>query len=52
MSVCEMAYHLGYDDCYYFIRVFKKDVGRTPEQFRLKNKKKFLHDLYHIIGAI
>jgi AraC family transcriptional regulator, transcriptional activator of pobA len=38
MSVCEMAYHLGYDDCSYFIRVFKKDVGSTPEQFRLKNK--------------
>lgn len=38
MSVCEMAYHLGYDDCSYFIRVFKKDVGHTPEQFRLKTK--------------
>jgi AraC family transcriptional regulator, transcriptional activator of pobA len=38
MSVCEMAYHLGYDDCSYFIRVFKKDVGHSPEQFRLKTK--------------
>ena len=35
ISVCEMAYHLGYDDCSYFIRVFKKEVGSTPEQFRL-----------------
>jgi AraC-like DNA-binding protein len=35
MSVCEMAYHLGYEDCSYFIRVFKKEVKQTPEQFRL-----------------
>ncbi len=39
MSVCEMAYHLGYDDCSYFIRVFKKDVGHTPEQFRVLNRQ-------------
>ena len=38
ISVCEMAYHLGYDDCSYFIRVFKKEVGSTPEQFRLINR--------------
>lgn len=38
ISVCEMAYHLGYDDCSYFIRVFKKDVGFTPEQFRQSNR--------------
>lgn len=38
LSVCEMAYHLGYDDCSYFIRVFKKEVGHTPEQFRLLNR--------------
>lgn len=38
MSICEIAYHLGYEDCSYFIRVFKKDVHQTPEQFRLLNR--------------
>jgi AraC family transcriptional activator of pobA len=38
ISVCEAAYHLGYDDCSYFIRLFKKDVGRTPEKFRALNR--------------
>jgi AraC family transcriptional regulator, transcriptional activator of pobA len=38
ISVCEMAYLLGYDDCSYFIRVFKKEVEHTPEHFRLINK--------------
>lgn len=38
MSVCEMSYHLGYEDCSYFIRVFKKEVNQTPEQFRTSNK--------------
>jgi AraC family transcriptional regulator, transcriptional activator of pobA len=35
LSVCEMGYKLGYNDCSYFIRIFKKEVGKTPEQFRL-----------------
>ncbi len=34
ISVCELAYHLGYEDCSYFIRLFKKEVGDTPEYFR------------------
>jgi AraC family transcriptional regulator, transcriptional activator of pobA len=34
LSICEMGYALGYDDCSYFIRMFKKSVGQTPEQFR------------------
>jgi len=38
MSVCEMAYHLGYEDCSYFIRVFKKEVNQTPEQFRIRHR--------------
>lgn len=33
-SICEMGYKLGYDDCSYFIRMFKREVGITPEQFR------------------
>lgn len=35
LSVCEMAFALGYQDCSYFIRVFKNDTGQTPEQFRI-----------------
>jgi AraC-like DNA-binding protein len=38
ISVCEAAYYLGYDDCSYFIRLFKKDVGHTPEKFRTLNR--------------
>ena len=34
MSVCEIGYQLGYDDCSYFIKVFKRIVGDTPEHFR------------------
>ncbi|MBK6979424.1 MAG: helix-turn-helix domain-containing protein [Cytophagaceae bacterium] len=34
LSICEMSYKLGFDDCSYFIRIFKKAVGFTPEQFR------------------
>jgi AraC-like DNA-binding protein len=34
LSICEMAYKLGFEDCSYFIRIFKKAVGFTPEQFR------------------
>lgn len=37
MSICEMGYHLGYNDCSYFIRLFKNDTGVTPEQFRTNN---------------
>lgn len=38
MSICEIAYHLGYEDCSYFIRVFKKDVHQTPDQFRVLHR--------------
>jgi AraC family transcriptional regulator, transcriptional activator of pobA len=38
-SVCEIAYKLGYEDCSYFIRLYKKNTGTTPEKFRILNKK-------------
>ena len=38
ISVCEAAYFLGYDDCSYFIRMFKKNEGKTPEKFRASNR--------------
>ena len=33
-SVKEIAYELGYDNQYYFSRIFKKRVQLSPEQFR------------------
>jgi two-component system, response regulator YesN len=34
LSVEEIAYMIGYDDPSYFGRVFKKETGRTPSQYR------------------
>ena len=33
-SVVEIAEIIGYEDCNYFFRVFKKNVGMTPLQYR------------------
>jgi AraC family transcriptional regulator, transcriptional activator of pobA len=40
MSVCEIAYHLGYEDCSYFIRLFKAATRNTPEQYRKVKSEK------------
>ncbi len=37
ISVKEVAFQLGYDDYSYFIRVFVKNTGMTPLDFRNKN---------------
>lgn len=34
MSVTETAYHLGYDDIYFFSRQFKEVTGKSPSQWR------------------
>lgn len=34
-----VALELGYDDQYYFSRIFKKYMGMSPEQYRLSSKK-------------
>jgi AraC-like DNA-binding protein len=34
LSVEEIAFMIGYDDPSYFARVFKKETGRTPSQYR------------------
>lgn len=34
LSVEEIAWTIGYDDPSYFARVFKKETGRTPSQYR------------------
>jgi AraC-like DNA-binding protein len=36
MSVTETAYHLGYDDIYFFSRQFKEVTGKSPSQWRVK----------------
>lgn len=33
-SVKEIAYRIGYNDEYYFMRVFKKQTGMTPGEYR------------------
>ncbi|RNL86679.1 helix-turn-helix domain-containing protein [Sinomicrobium pectinilyticum] len=33
-QIKEIAYHLGYDDVSYFIRFFKTNTGKTPEEYR------------------
>lgn len=34
LSISEVAYELGYDDPAYFSRVFRKEVGASPQDFR------------------
>ena len=33
-TVAEIAAHLGFEDASYFSRLFRKKIGKTPEQFR------------------
>lgn len=34
VPVSEIAYSLGYDDASYFTRLFKRHIGKSPQQFR------------------
>jgi AraC family transcriptional regulator of arabinose operon len=34
LSISEIAYELGYEDPYYFSRIFKKVMGTSPLQYR------------------
>ncbi|MEO0734439.1 MAG: helix-turn-helix domain-containing protein, partial [Bacteroidota bacterium] len=36
-TVKEIAHRLGYEDVSYFIRFFRKNTGRTPQDFRRTN---------------
>ena len=33
-TIREISYNLGYTDPYYFSRIFKKIIGKSPSQFR------------------
>lgn len=37
-KIRDIALTLGYDDPYYFSRIFKKSIGSSPEQYRLNVK--------------
>ncbi len=43
-SVASIALDLGYEDCGYFIKVFKRMENMTPNEFRAKNQHKQLID--------
>ena len=34
ISIKNIAYMLGYDDHSYFIRIFKKTIGETPQEYK------------------
>ena len=37
VNVTEVSYATGFEDCNYFIRLFKKYEGVTPKQYQLMN---------------
>jgi two-component system response regulator YesN len=37
MSISDIAARVGYSSSEYLMRVFKKDRGHTPNQFRVQN---------------
>jgi YesN/AraC family two-component response regulator len=39
LKIKEIAYTVGYDDLYYFSRIFKKLMGLSPEQYRVLQKE-------------
>ncbi len=38
LPVSEIAYDLGYEDPAYFSRIFRKEVGESPQEFRQQQK--------------
>lgn len=38
MNIKEISFHLGYNDPYYFSRLFKKTIGVSPKAYRAKDK--------------
>lgn len=52
-SIKEIGYELGYEDPTYFNRVFKKNTGFTPNQFRenqdFEERDLFVQDIYELL---
>jgi AraC-like DNA-binding protein len=52
-SIKEIAYDLGYKDPAYFNRLFKKEAGKSPIQFReafdYEDRDLFIQDLYELL---
>ncbi len=52
-NINEIAYEFGFKDPAYFNRVFKKNVGKSPLEFRndfeFENRDSFLPELYHLL---
>ena len=52
-SIKEIGYDLGYEDPTYFNRVFKKNTGFTPNQFRenqdFEERELFVQDIYELL---
>lgn len=41
LSIAEVAERVGYDDCFYFSRVFKKQTGISPSTYRRKKSREW-----------
>ncbi len=39
--IAEVAYAVGYEDAYYFSRIFRKQLGVSPSQYRLSRTQAF-----------
>ncbi|MFD1551043.1 AraC family transcriptional regulator [Putridiphycobacter roseus] len=39
MTISEIAFETGYNDPQYFTRIFKKNTGKTPTEFRAQHSK-------------
>ena len=39
MQINQICHKVGIDDCYYFSRLFSKQVGMSPKMYREKNRK-------------
>jgi AraC family transcriptional regulator, arabinose operon regulatory protein len=45
MTIREISYELGYEDPYYFSRLFKKVMGMSPTQFREQRPAQYLNEM-------
>lgn len=40
LTLAEIAFKVGYNDAAYFTRIFKKNTGQTPGEFKASSKEK------------